>query len=456
MALEKYDDSKFESAFQAALQLEKRDYPSYVGGMKVASGTTFIVKSPVDESIGFGFFQEPEIGLAGAAVMSAMKCLESWRRVDQASKRACFEKALESLKAQRYRMASFILLSSGMTGKDAVAEVDRVIEIIESECSKEVQAGAGGVWAIVSTCSSPFASPIGYAISAMLAGNVAILVPTSQNSLPLFQMYGIFEKAGLPDGVLNILIDRKNDVAVDIANDPNIRGLVLSGTGEFMDEMMFLVADDQLKIVNEVKGMNPIVVHKPSNVKKAVSMVLESAFSYSGQGLFSTSKLILSGMDANEFVNELIGQLESLKIGDPSEKDTFAGPISADGFSRWNKLISEYGGHLVAGGARVDDEFTKGGYYVRPAMFLNVEEDCELNFMDNGLPILSIMAVDDLDAALDEVENTDCGLSAGLISKDQKAIERFNGLNIPLKFVNESNARLSAAVYAKVEGFKVS
>ncbi len=105
---------EFEKFIDQVLAGKKKDYPSYYGGMKVASGTDFVVTSPIDESINYGRFQEPEEGIMAKAVAAAKDAFTGWSVVPVAERAAYFERFLTYLKARRMYYAAMVTISSGM------------------------------------------------------------------------------------------------------------------------------------------------------------------------------------------------------------------------------------------------------------------------------------------------------------------------------------------------------
>ena len=453
---QQYDDEKFEAAFQAALQLKKRDHPSFIGGMKVASGLEFAVKSPIDNTIGFGTFQEPEKGTADMAVELAAKVHPTWAGVPLDKRKSYFADLLEMVKNQRYRLAAMVLLSSGMSRQESVMEVDRLIEVI-TECIavKEIKRGRTGVWGIITSFNSPLASPVGHAVAAMIAGNSTVIMPSKYCPLPVFMIYDMMESVGVPSGVMNLIVDRKDSSYEQLANNPEIEGVLISGSAEYLEEMIFLQVDDELKVLNELKGMNPIIVHKPGDLKNTVDLILSSAFKYSGQRLFSTSMLIVTSEDNNKIVNMLLEKAKDLKISDPADADTFSGPlISEESEKHFLKKTGSVKGNIIFGAKKIIGEYTSNGSYYSPAIIAGLDPDNEMMYMDSGLPILCIKTVNSFEEALLELEEIECGLSAGLMSKDPKAIERFiSEADVKFKFINESSMNLKPAVYARPEEF---
>ena len=109
------EDRKYESAVNAVLHMSKKDYPSYVGGLAVASGHDFPVWSPIDETIIFGSFQEPEDGLTDRAVEVAKKAFATWSKTSPEERVGIFDRALENIILQKYKLAGMATVCCGMT-----------------------------------------------------------------------------------------------------------------------------------------------------------------------------------------------------------------------------------------------------------------------------------------------------------------------------------------------------
>lgn len=450
-----YDEKIFEKAFHGFLQMDKKDYPSYIGGFMVASGTDYRIFSPIDGSICFGNFQEPEPGATATAAEAAEKAFAKWSAVSPADRKAVISKALEIFRVQRYRLAAAVLVSSGMTPKESMAEVDALISIMDAACSSAVSGKPVGPWAIITAHNSPLASPVGHAAAAMAAGNTVVVMPSKYTPIPVYMAYDIFVQAGLPEGVFNLIVDRKDRSQIDLSNDSRITGIVASGSGKNMEDMMFLQVDDELSFVNEIKGMNPILIYRPGDMKKVSRDVLDSAFRYSGQHLYSTSKVIITIDDQKKFVDTILEQVKELVITDPAEAGTFSGPIiSGENAAFFEETLQRVAGSVLYGGKRIASELTQEGYYYTPAIITGLDDEEDLAYMDSGFPILYIKIVSGLDEAFEELAYTECGLSAGIYSKDQKAIDRFKTeADLPAIFVNESSRSLPPGLSAKTENF---
>ena len=446
---------EFEKAIDQFLSAEKRDYPSYYGGLKVASGVEFIIHSPIDESIRYGIFQEPEEGIMEAAVEATLKAYGEWSKVPVAERAAYFEKYLALLKARRMYYAAMVTVSTGMVRQDALLEVDTLIAAIEGilEEAKTFRGSPVGVWAIISAHNSPMASPIAFAIAALVAGNTVVMNPSNTCPMPAYSFYEAMERYGLPGGVLALVVDRNEQSTENLANDMRVLGIAATGSGERLEDLMFLQVDDDLKFINEIKGMNPAIVYRPSDMKAAAKVIVDSAFSYSGQRLYSCSKVIVTADDQKRLMEAISEIMKDLRVGDPVDDVTFTGPIiNDDAAKRFQSTVLENMAYVISKAPAPMD--VPAGAYVAPVVMSGLDDENDLSYMDSGLPILNIKVVDSLDAAFEELENTECGLSAGIFAKDPKVIDRFKKeVDVQAVYINESSRTLPPASAAKLANF---
>lgn len=452
------EDRLYESAVNSVLHLSKKDYPAYIGGLAVASGHDYPVWSPIDNTIIFGTFQEPEDGLTDRAVEVANNAFKTWSKTAPEDRVAIFDKALESIILQKYKLAALATVCAGMTRDEAIDEVERLIEVIDQACqdvSDGVKGKPQGVWAILTEFNSPIASPIGYCVAAMLAGNTVVIIPSKYAPVPVYRFYDIFVAAGLPDGVMNIITDRFDSTSASLANNLDAIGVVAAGSGDRLEDLIFLQTDDELKFVNELKGMNPIFVYKPSSMKDAAKKVVKSAFAFAGQRVDACSKVIVTIDEQKALSEAILSEVKEINIDDPAEINTTMGPLmTKPQYELFEKIVDKYSDYLVYGGKRIVNELTEGGYYVKPAVFMGVPEDDDLCNIDNALPILVISIVDSVDSAIDAVNYTEYGLSAGIITKEDAVADRFiREVNADEIFVNDPSVIIGTACKAKVQNF---
>ncbi len=448
---------EFEKEVDGVLGGQRMDHPLYIGGQKIGSGSLFYVGSPIDDTIMYGSFQEPEKGTMAAAVDAAQRAAAGWARLTAEERAGYFRPYLNGLGARRMHYAALASVNSGMVMEDALAEVDFLIEALTGLIAdaETYGRGKGGVWAVFSQHNSSLASPVAYATAAMIAGNAVVMYPSNTAPLAVFDFCMTMERFNLPGGVLNVVIDRLEDESTaELANDMRLRGIVASGSGRRMEDMQFLMIDDELRFVNNIKGMSPCIVHRPGSMKQAARQIIESAFAFSGQRIHSCSKVIVTVDEQRELMACLAEDIKDLIIADPIYDTTFAGPvISAAEGERFRDIVAANAEFVVAKAPRCVDPGTPP--YVSPVIMAGMDEENDLVFMDSGLPILCVTVVGTLDEAFEELSNTECGMSAGLFSKDARVIDRFKKeADAPMLYINRSSRGLSPVVDLDLDLFR--
>ncbi|NLL94480.1 MAG: aldehyde dehydrogenase family protein [Thermoplasmatales archaeon] len=450
------EERKFMGAFNTVLHIDKKDYTNFIGGLMVASGNEYSVSSPIDTSIIFGTFQDPEPGTADRAVDAAARAHAEWSKEKPSERVALFERFLDRLTRQRYRFAAIACLSTGMTIKDSLNDVDAFIKIVENACADASGVkGRTGVWAIISEHASPLAAPAGMAVCAMIVGNAVVALPSARVPMPMYFVHDLLNQVGLPAGVFNLIVDPRGGMATEITNNPGLAGVAAAGGGERLEDLMFMASDDELLFVNEIKGMNPIFVYRPEDMGEAAAMVAESAFSYAGQHHAATSMVVVTQAERKALVDALIPLVKGLSVGDPVEPGVKCGPvISAAMADEFEKVCDGVRDYIVAGGTRITTGMGEYGHYVRPALVDGLPDGHPMNEMDSCLPILSVRVVHDVDEALEAINDCEYGTTSGMISKDAKALGKFREeADAEVLFVNRPSTEIRAGVRARVGNF---
>ena len=438
------DEKMFEGAFNSFLHMDKKDYPAYVGGLMVASGNEFTVSSPVDKSIMFGRFQDPEDDLPDKAVIAAQTAFEEWSKTDAAKRIGIFEIVLDNIERQRFRFAAAVMICAGMTKLRAMEEVNEFIVTLKKVIkeAKDLKGKPMGVWAVVSEYNTPFASPASYAAAAMLAGNTVVMIPSKYTPVPMFMFYDVLKNASLPPGVLNLIVGRRKKMTSTLVNNEDIVGIAASGSGERMEEMMFIQANDELRFVNGIKGMNPILIYKPKNMVHAAEAIVKDAFSFSGQDIHACSKVIVTADEQKPFMDAVLKACSKISVGDPIEDETNVGPIISESkMDEFLEIAKKLKDHVTYGGSVAKVE-SADGYYVKPMILTGLKDDHEMNNIDHSLPILSIQSANDIEEAVELINDCEFGLYTGIYSRDDDIVKMFEETAVAdHAYVNERTLR---------------
>lgn len=260
--------------------------------------------------------------------------------------------------------------------------------------------------------SRSFALPVAY-------GNTAVLKPSEE--VPLsggLLLAEIFEEAGMPPGVLNVVTATREDsveVGDEIIAHPAVRRISFTGSTE-VGRIIAEKAGRHLKCaVLELGGKDPLIVLGDADVDYAVDAAAWGAFLHQGQICMSTERIIVERNIADEFISKLRDRAQALKMGDPTDPSVMIGPLINQ---RAVDTINSHVQEALAGGA----ELITGGKHERlvyhPTLVSEVTPDMRL-FTDQSFgPIAAVSVVDDPEEALAVANNSKYGLSSGIITND--------------------------------------
>ncbi len=260
--------------------------------------------------------------------------------------------------------------------------------------------------------SRSFALPVAY-------GNTAVLKPSEE--VPLsggLLLAEIFEEAGMPPGVLNVVTATREDsveVGDEIIAHPAVRRISFTGSTE-VGRIIAEKAGRHLKrAVLELGGKDPLIVLGDADVDYAVDAAAWGAFLHQGQICMSTERIIVERNIADEFISKLRDRAQALKMGDPTDPSVMIGPLINQ---RAVDTINSHVQEALAGGA----ELITGGKHERlvyhPTLVSEVTPDMRL-FTDQSFgPIAAVSVVDDPEEALAVANNSKYGLSSGIITND--------------------------------------
>ncbi|MFC3122977.1 succinylglutamate-semialdehyde dehydrogenase [Agaribacter flavus] len=283
-----------------------------------------------------------------------------------------------------------------------------------------------GVVAIFGPYNFPGHLPNGHIVPALLAGNTIVLKPSDLTPLVAEHMVKLWEQAGLPNGVLNLVQGQVN-TGKALASHAQVDGLFFTGsstTGKLLHEQF---AGQPGKILAlEMGGNNPLIVTKVANVKAAVHDIIQSAFISAGQRCTCARRLFLPDNSYGENVlSELISATKAIKIGhyDDPAQPFFGSMIS----SQAAKLMVQAQQSIVSMGGKTLLELTHMDTqtgFVTPGI-IDVTKASELPDEEHFGPLLKVYRYKTFDQAIDEANNTKYGLSAGLLADDRSEYEYF-------------------------------
>ncbi|MEO0203098.1 MAG: aldehyde dehydrogenase family protein, partial [candidate division WOR-3 bacterium] len=296
-----------------------------------------------------------------------------------------------------------------------------------------------GIVGVITAWNFPIAVPSWKIFPALLAGNSVIFKPAPDSSAVGSIFAEIFQEAGLPDGVFNIVFGYL--AGKYLVEHPDVKVIAFTG-GTETGKLIYQSASKYLKRVSlELGGKNPQIVMQSANLDLAVDGVLWGAFGTSGQRCTSTSRLILHEKIYDEFMKKLRNRLEELVVGDPLDPKTNVGPIinpqAIEKIKKYVEIGLNEGAILTYGGNQLKDGYYSKGWWFEPTIFENVNKNMKI-FQDEIFgPVLSVIKVSSFEEAIEVANSSRYGLSSSIYTNDiNEAMRAIELIEAGITYVN--------------------
>lgn len=263
--------------------------------------------------------------------------------------------------------------------------------------------------------------------SAFAAGCTVVLKPSELTPYSALMLAEIFEDAGLPKGVFNLVNGTGESVGNAITSHPDVEFISFTGSGETGKIITKNAADTIKKVALELGGKSPLIVLDDFDIEIAVKIAVGNILYNCGQMCTAASRTLVPKDKVDQFVELAIKRLERYPVGDPLDPNSALGPvISQQQFDRVQYYIQkgiDEGATLAAGGLGKPEGIEKG-YFVKPTIFTNVTNDMTIAQEEIFGPVMSVIAYETVDEAIEIANDTIYGLSAYVLGEDKKTIEK--------------------------------
>ncbi|MGO2102830.1 MAG: aldehyde dehydrogenase [Psychroflexus halocasei] len=288
-------------------------------------------------------------------------------------------------------------------------------------------------------CISPWNLPL-YLFSwkiapALAAGNTVVAKPSEITPMTAFMLADICQKAGLPNGVLNIVHGRGQSAGQAIVAHPDIKAISFTGGTATGQHIAKTTAPMFKKLSLELGGKNPNLIFADCDYDKMLSTTVKSSFANQGQICLCGSRIYVEDKIYDKFKKDFIKKTKALKIGYPLDESTnFGALVSKEHLEKvasYIDIAKEEGAEVLAGGQKVKVKNYENGYYFEPTILEVQNNQCRVNQEEVFGPVVSIMKFSSDDEALQLANDTKYGLSATVWT---------NNLNKSMRFSQEINA----------------
>lgn len=460
------DNEELQTAYDQAVDEARtmlgRTYPMLIGDEERTGATTFDDRSPVDAEIVVSRFPVGTRDDVRDAIAAARAAFPAWRDLGWRKRLEILRRAADLISERQFLYAALMSFEVGKNRLEALGDVEETADLIRyygdtmerhdgfvepmgslspDEHTRSVLK-PHGVWAVIAPFNFPMALSGGPAAGALLAGNTVVMKPSSDAPLMGYLFCTVLREVGVPAGVINLVTGPGDTVGAELEENPDVGGMVFTGSYEVgMRLYKGFTRDYPRPIITEMGGKNPAIVTRNADLDMAAEGVMRSAFGFDGQKCSANSRVYVEREVADAFVEKLAARAKAVRVGDPTRRDSWMGPvINERSLRKFTDAVDEAkrdGGRIAAGGEVLRDADLERGYFPTPTVVTGLPLGHRLFQDELFVPLVVVGEVDSLDEALEQANGSPYGLTAGIFTEDPDEAKRFlNGIQAGVVYVN--------------------
>lgn len=408
----------------------------YIGG-KWVDGTSereIVSLNPADTRDVVARFKGASRADAEKAIAAAKAAFPGWRAMPAPQRGRILAKAAQLARERREELARLMTREQGKIYAEALGEMDKGITLIDWFAGEGLRLGGVsmpselpqnllytirqplGVVSIITPWNFPWAIPVWKMAPALVAGNCVVFKPASNVPAMAMEIAKIFEAAGLPSGVLNLVMGSGSAMGDVLVEHKDVKAVSFTGSNEIGKRVHTIAGARGIKVTCEMGGKNPAVVYDDADLNLALGGVMKGAFGSTGQRCTATSRLLLHEKIADKFIKMLVDEMKKIKVGVDMGPAVDEAQLKTD--LDFIELAKKEGAKLVYGGRRLADGDLKHGYYVEPTLFDHVKPSSRLYREEVFGPVLAVTRFRDFDEMIELANDCDFGLTCALYTQD--------------------------------------
>ncbi|MFD1360762.1 aldehyde dehydrogenase family protein [Lentibacillus salinarum] len=397
-----------------------------------ANGET-VVKVPLSDS-----------GAVNRAVEAAKTAQKEWALVPAPQRADVLFNVGQLMKERKERLSQLLTMENGKVLEEARGEVQEGIDMafymagegrrlfghttpaeLPNKFSMSQRCPVGVV-GIITPWNFPIAIATWKSFPAIVAGNAVIWKPATETPIMAYELSKIFEEAGLPKGILNVVYGKGSTVGDVMVHHDDIRVISFTGSNDTGRNIASECGKQLKKVSLEMGGKNAVIVMDDADLDLAVEGIIWSAYGTSGQRCTAASRVIVHEDVKKRLEERLLAEIEKLTIGDGLDESNKVGPIinkaALDKIEKYMQIGKEEGAKLMAGGYVLDEDKYANGHYFAPTLFTDCTADMRISQEEIFGPVVSLIPVKNFNEAIEVNNGVSYGLSSSIFTTDANRV----------------------------------
>jgi len=300
-----------------------------------------------------------------------------------------------------------------------------------------------GIVSAITPWNFPLAIPSWKLIPALICGNTVVIKPATDTPLTVANFVKVFEQAGLPPGVLNLVTGSGSEVGTPMTEHDKVDLVSFTGSTDTGAVIASSCAKNMKQYSLEMGGKNAIIVMDDADLELAVEGVLFGAFGTTGQRCTACSRVVVHKKIAKKFTDLLVARTKTLKLGDGLKPKTDVGPLVNESqrtkVDNYVQIGKNEGSKLLTGGKYAAGKDCKNGSFYQPTVFADVAPKMRIAQEEIFGPVVALIPCDSFEQAVEIVNDSKFGLSSAIYTRDvNRAFKAIETLDTGITYINAS------------------
>ncbi|MEM6319456.1 MAG: aldehyde dehydrogenase [Bacteroidota bacterium] len=423
-----------------------KNYKLFINGKWVNADTKSKdnIINPTDETV-VGTVQNGSAKDARKALVAAEKAQKKWGKMPARQRAELLKAFCQGIRKNAKKLAKLITAEQGKLYVVAGFEVEATCTFIEYACewARHIEGDIlpsdnpdeqiwinkvpRGVVVAITAWNFPLALAGRKLGPALVAGNTVVLKPTPEAPLSTLELCNIAKKAGIPDGVIN-MVTGGVEVGKALVESPITKMVTMTGSTPTGQAIFRSAATNLTHVQLELGGKAPCIVFEDADIDLAVAGALHSRFDNCGQVCTCNERMYVHEDIYDAFMKKFKKATKALKMGDPMKTDTDIGPkTNLAGIEHLESLIADSianGAKVTLGGKRPQGKLYSKGFWFEPTIVEEVTQGMKIVHEEIFGPVVPVLKFNDLDQVIDMANDSEFGLAAMVFTKDMHKIMR--------------------------------
>lgn len=411
-------------------------YRNLIGGQWTAGHAVNLNVNPSNTADVIGEYSLATEADVHAAVDAAAAALPAWAATTGYQRFEILDRAANEVAQRKDQLGDLLAREEGKTKSEAIAEVVRASQILKFHAGQAIRDGGEhfgsvrpgievtvtreplGVVSIITPWNFPIAIPAWKIAPALAYGNTVVFKPANLVPGSAWELVDILHRAGIPDGVLNLVMGRGCEVGDALTGGSQVDGVSFTGSADTGSRVLVSAQRHMARVQLEMGGKNPLIVMDDADFGLAIEQALQGAFGSTGQRCTASSRLIVADGIHDAFVEQLGKRTQAMVVGDARAAGTAMGPVvdasQLEQDENFIQIAVSEGAELI-GGRRLD--LPCPGHYLSPALLVGTQNHQTVNREEVFGPVASVIRVSGYEEAVALANDTPFGLAAGIVTR---------------------------------------